>query len=107
MNEPGSNPQHNVLKGKHTTTLYTTRTCATRPFQISAFFDIPHGALPSLKFQRLSDKAVVVVEVIVAVGVGVIQADRPRGDDTLGTKAVAVGTDRTARRRNKICFIML
>lgn len=36
--------------------LIQRRTCATRPFQISAFFLRPHGDRPpSLKFHRLSD----------------------------------------------------
>ena len=36
-----------------------TLTCATRPFQTSAFVFKPHGDCPSLKFQRLSSNAVV------------------------------------------------
>ena len=37
------------------------RTCATRPFQISAFFLSPQGLCPSLKFHFLSFSTDVVV----------------------------------------------
>jgi hypothetical protein len=46
------------------TTILASRTCATRPFQISALFLRPHGDRPSLKFHCRSDKLVLLETVV-------------------------------------------
>jgi hypothetical protein len=81
--------------------LHKQRTCATRPFQISAFLAKPHGDRPSLKFQRRSANCVVVLLVIVVVD------SRATGDAGL-TKADADDRqDTTARRVNSKRFIII
>jgi hypothetical protein len=51
------------IKPKPDQIRHAKHTCATRPFQISAFFLRPHGACPSLKFHWRSDRLVVVAVV--------------------------------------------
>jgi hypothetical protein len=68
------------------------RTCAIRPFQISAFTLRPHGDCPSLKFHFRSAKLVVVTRHLVDGSDWIWQG---------GTKAVAIdkiNTNNTSER---------
>lgn len=78
------------------------RTCATRPFQISAFLAKPQGDRPSLKFQRRSANCVVVLPVFDTAD------SRATEDAEVVTKADADDRqDTTATRVNSTRFIIV
>ncbi len=73
------------------------RTCATRPFHVSAFVFMPHGDCPSLKFHFRSDNWVLLMSSTTgAVVNGVLDET-----DLLGTKASVFDANAKTDRRAK------
>jgi hypothetical protein len=76
---------------------YSFRTCATRPFQVSAFFFNPHGDCPSLKFHLRSES-------VVAVGLAEVVTLLDRGEETLLTGKAVAERARHANKRVQMTF---
>jgi len=123
----GSSNQAQTKKKKATISVarppgeYYLLTCATRPFQISAFFFNPNGPWPSLKFHCLSNNRVLLLTLLLLLlllageeVVAWIVLPRESADDVCGvTKALqqvlppATVRHRTIATSNEMDLIMI